>query len=96
MSCVTVYCHCRYLTITVVVYHPLTLLFIQSPQLPLPLTPLPPQDAAVQAVDGDGGLLCVTCTDMTVLGGSYPEVCFAKYGTMPLKTKVRRVETKAR
>jgi tRNA G26 N,N-dimethylase Trm1 len=33
---------------------------------------------------------------MTVLGGSYPEVCFAKYGTMPLKTKVRRVETKAR
>ena len=43
----------------------------------------------MQAVDGDGGLLCVTCTDMTVLGGSYPEVCFAKYGSMSLKTKVR-------
>lgn len=27
----------------------------------------------------------MTCTDMTVLSGNYPEVCFAKYGTMPLK-----------
>ncbi|KAK7241852.1 tRNA (guanine-N2-)-methyltransferase [Aureococcus anophagefferens] len=33
-------------------------------------------DAAVQAVN-DGGLLCVTSTDMTVLSGNYPEVCFA-------------------
>jgi tRNA (guanine26-N2/guanine27-N2)-dimethyltransferase len=41
-------------------------------------------DAAVQAVS-DGGLLCVTCTDMTVLSGNYPEVCFAKYGSAPLK-----------
>lgn len=41
-------------------------------------------DAAVQAVS-HGGLLCVTCTDMTVLSGNYPEVCFAKYGSAPLK-----------
>ena len=43
-------------------------------------------DAAVQAVS-DGGLLCVTSTDMTVLSGNYPEVCFAKYGSMPTKAK---------
>ncbi|KAJ1657864.1 RNA methyltransferase tRNA(m5U54)methyltransferase [Dispira simplex] len=42
-------------------------------------------DAAVQAVT-DGGLLCVTCTDLAVLAGSnYPEVCFAKYGGTPVK-----------
>jgi tRNA (guanine26-N2/guanine27-N2)-dimethyltransferase len=40
-------------------------------------------DAAVQSV-ADGGLLCVTCTDMTVLSGNYPEVCFAKYSSMPI------------
>lgn len=40
----------------------------------------------IQAVS-DGGLLCVTCTDMTVLSGNFPEVCFAKYGSMPLKAK---------
>ena len=49
-------------------------------------TAAPFLDSAVQAVD-DGGLLCVTCTDMTVLGGSYPEVCYAKYGSMPVKAK---------
>ena len=36
-------------------------------------TAAPFLDSAVQAVK-DGGLLCVTCTDMGVLaGGSYPE-----------------------
>lgn len=43
-------------------------------------------DAAVQAV-ADGGLLCITCTDMPVLSGNYPETCFAKYGTFPVKTR---------
>jgi tRNA (guanine26-N2/guanine27-N2)-dimethyltransferase len=43
-------------------------------------------DAAVQAVS-DGGLLCVTCTDMTVLSGNFPEVCFAKYGGTPIKAR---------
>lgn len=37
-------------------------------------------DAAVQSV-GDGGMLCVTCTDMAVLAGNHPEACFAKYAT---------------
>lgn len=41
-------------------------------------------DGAVQAVS-NGGLLCVTCTDMTSLAGTFPESCFAKYGSMPLK-----------
>eukprot|EP00919_Chromeraceae_sp_WS-2016_P046278 GHVR01109976.1.p1 GENE.GHVR01109976.1~~GHVR01109976.1.p1 ORF type:complete len:318 (+),score=63.83 GHVR01109976.1:39-992(+) len=41
-------------------------------------------DAAVQAVT-DGGLLCVTSTDMIVLGASQPEVGFYKYGGNPIK-----------
>ena len=32
-------------------------------------------------------MICVTSTDMTVLSGNYPEVCFAKYGAMPTKAK---------
>lgn len=43
-------------------------------------------DSAVQAIS-DGGLLIVTCTDSPVLSGNYPEVCFAKYGCMPVKAK---------
>ncbi len=40
-------------------------------------------DGAVQAVE-NGGILCVTCTDMGVLCGNYAETCFAKYGGMPM------------
>jgi len=47
-------------------------------------TAAPFLDAAVQSV-ADGGLLCITCTDMTVLGGKYPEVCFYKYNSMPVR-----------
>ncbi|KAL6073893.1 tRNA methyltransferase 1 [Balamuthia mandrillaris] len=43
-------------------------------------------DGAVQSVS-DGGLLCVTCTDLMVLCGNYPEVCFYKYGGFPIKGK---------
>ncbi|KAM9313070.1 tRNA (guanine(26)-N(2))-dimethyltransferase [Gastrophryne carolinensis] len=43
-------------------------------------------DAAVQSVS-DGGLLCVTCTDMAVLAGNNGETCYAKYGAMSLKSK---------
>ncbi|KAG0250337.1 tRNA methyltransferase 1 [Actinomortierella ambigua] len=44
-------------------------------------------DGAVQAVS-DGGLLCVTCTDLAVLAGSnYTETCFSKYGGLPLKAE---------
>lgn len=32
----------------------------------------------------DGGLLCVTATDMSVLCGNNGEVCFTKYGCYPL------------
>lgn len=47
-------------------------------------TAAPFLDAAVQSVS-NGGLLCITCTDMAVLCGNHPETCFSKYGTMPTK-----------
>ncbi|XP_032129630.1 tRNA (guanine(26)-N(2))-dimethyltransferase-like [Sapajus apella] len=43
-------------------------------------------DAAVQAVS-EGGLLCVTCTDMAVLTGKSKETCYSKYGAMALKSR---------
>lgn len=41
-------------------------------------------DAAVQCVT-DGGLLCVTATDLAVLCGTYSEVCWSQYGAMSLR-----------
>ena len=42
-------------------------------------------DSAIQAISSDG-LLCVTCTDMSVTAGQgYPEKCFASYGGLPVK-----------
>lgn len=38
-------------------------------------------------VTGDGGLLCVTFTDMAVLCARQPHVCFYKYGALPLPKK---------
>ncbi|XP_053907884.1 tRNA (guanine(26)-N(2))-dimethyltransferase isoform X2 [Cuculus canorus] len=49
-------------------------------------SPAPFLDAAVQAVS-EGGLLCVTCTDMGVLAGNSPETCYGKYGAVSLKGK---------
>jgi len=49
-------------------------------------TAAPFLDSAVQAVS-DGGLLCVTCTDMAVLSGNFPEKCFSLYGTVGLRAK---------
>ena len=43
-------------------------------------------DGAVQAVK-DGGLLCITCTDMAVLCGNAIEKCHASYGAISLKAK---------
>ncbi|OCH94961.1 N2,N2-dimethylguanosine tRNA methyltransferase [Obba rivulosa] len=44
-------------------------------------------DAAVQCVN-DGGLLCVTCTDLAVLATlNYPEKCFSNYGGVPVKAE---------
>lgn len=41
-------------------------------------------DSAIQTVS-NGGLLCITCTDMAVLCASYPETCYAKYSSIPMK-----------
>ena len=41
-------------------------------------------DSAMQAV-AEGGLLCVTCTDMAVLCGSGAEAGYAKYGAYSLR-----------
>lgn len=41
-------------------------------------------DSAVQNI-ASGGLMCITCTDMAVLCASYPETCYAKYSSIPLK-----------
>eukprot|EP01129_Flabellula_baltica_P012300 TRINITY_DN5539_c0_g1_i1.p1 TRINITY_DN5539_c0_g1~~TRINITY_DN5539_c0_g1_i1.p1 ORF type:complete len:226 (-),score=51.90 TRINITY_DN5539_c0_g1_i1:116-793(-) len=43
-------------------------------------------DAAVQSVD-NGGLMCVTCTDTTVLCGTNPETCWAKYQAVAIKSR---------
>ena len=40
-------------------------------------------DAAVQSVI-HGGMLNITCTDMAALGGSHPETCYGRYGSMPI------------
>ncbi|NXO73628.1 TRM1 dimethyltransferase, partial [Phainopepla nitens] len=49
-------------------------------------SPAPFLDAAVQAVN-EGGLLCVTCTDMAVMAGNSAETCYSKYGAVSLKGK---------
>ncbi|TBU65737.1 N2,N2-dimethylguanosine tRNA methyltransferase [Dichomitus squalens] len=50
-------------------------------------TAAPFVDASVQCVN-DGGLLCVTCTDMSVLATTnYPEKCFSNYGGAPVKAE---------
>lgn len=41
-------------------------------------------DSAVSCIV-DGGLLCVTCTDMTVLAGNHRDACHGKYGAIPVK-----------
>eukprot|EP00047_Mylnosiga_fluctuans_P012301 m.25284 g.25284 ORF g.25284 m.25284 type:complete len:645 (-) comp4140_c0_seq2:811-2745(-) len=43
-------------------------------------------DAAIQSV-ADGGILCVTCTDMAILAGNHTETCHAKYGATALRSK---------
>ncbi|KAJ7774567.1 N2 N2-dimethylguanosine tRNA methyltransferase [Mycena maculata] len=44
-------------------------------------------DAAVQCIRDDG-LLCVTCTDLTVLATTnYAEKCFSNYGGIPVKAE---------
>lgn len=47
----------------------------------------PFMDSAVQTI-ANGGLLCVTCTDLAVLCAGHPETCFAKYSGLPIKGDV--------
>lgn len=35
----------------------------------------------------DGGLLCITSTDMRSLSGQQPETCWSNYGSMTIKGK---------
>jgi len=49
-------------------------------------SPSPFLDSAVQSL-ADGGLLCVTATDMAVLCGNSPETCYSKYGAISLKSR---------
>lgn len=42
-------------------------------------------DCALQSIV-NGGLLCVTFTDMAVLCGNYAETCLYKYGSVPYKS----------
>jgi tRNA (guanine26-N2/guanine27-N2)-dimethyltransferase len=42
-------------------------------------------DGAVQAIE-NGGLLCITCTDMAALGGSHPETAYGRYASLPIQT----------
>ena len=48
-------------------------------------TAVPLIDSAIQSLR-NGGLLCVTFTDMSVLCGNYPETSYYKYGCIPYKT----------
>ncbi|XP_031628200.1 probable tRNA (guanine(26)-N(2))-dimethyltransferase [Contarinia nasturtii] len=43
-------------------------------------------DGAVQSIS-EGGILLITATDMAILAGNNAESCYAKYGSVPLKTK---------
>ncbi|XP_062400236.1 tRNA (guanine(26)-N(2))-dimethyltransferase [Sardina pilchardus] len=49
-------------------------------------SPSPFLDAAVQAV-GEGGLLCITCTDMAVMAGNSGETCYSKYSSVSIKSR---------
>lgn len=44
---------------------------------------LPYLDSALALIT-NGGLLCLTFTDLKVLCGSEANICFYKYGTIPL------------
>jgi len=40
-------------------------------------------DSALQAI-ANGGLIACTCTDMAALGGSHPDTCYGRYGSMSI------------
>jgi len=48
-------------------------------------TPVPFLDAAVKALNPNGGVIGVTATDTAALCGSAPAACLRKYGSKPLR-----------
>eukprot|EP00762_Andalucia_godoyi_P003917 ANDGO_05639.mRNA.1 tRNA (guanine(26)-N(2))-dimethyltransferase len=54
-------------------------------------SPAPFLASSVSCV-ADGGLLCITATDMAILAGNYPEVSHAKYGSIPVHGSNARIE----
>ena len=71
-------------------------MYLNNPTIPgkrgFSIIDLDPYGSAVPFLDSamhsiqDGGLLCVTCTDMAVLSGAHGDACWSKYGSMPLNT----------
>ena len=65
----------------------------KSPEARFSVVDLDPYGSPTQFLDGavqsiaDGGLLCVTCTDMAVLCGNATETCYTKYGAISLRGK---------
>ena len=65
----------------------------KSPEARFSVVDLDPYGSPTQFLDGavqsiaDGGLLCVTCTDMAVLCGNATETCYTKYGAVSLRGK---------
>jgi tRNA G26 N,N-dimethylase Trm1 len=43
-------------------------------------------DSAMQAI-ADGGLLCITCTDMATLAGNHMDCALPKYGAVPVRAR---------
>lgn len=41
-------------------------------------------DSAIKSI-ADGGLLCVTCTDVATLCGNNSDACFYKYGSFSIR-----------
>ncbi|MGC9058343.1 MAG: hypothetical protein ACP5IJ_00735, partial [Candidatus Nanoarchaeia archaeon] len=48
-------------------------------------SPVPFLDAGVKAIDENNGVIGVTATDTSALCGTYPDVCFRRYGAKPLR-----------
>lgn len=85
MSCCSV-THYQSLSFTMMKY--------QAESAPFHVIDLDPYGSAAPFIDtavrtvADGGLICVTCTDLAVLCASYPESCYAKYSSVPLKGEI--------
>ena len=50
-------------------------------------SPVPFLDAAFKVLRAKNGFLCITATDTATLCGVYPETCYRKYHSKPLRTE---------